>query len=172
MSHHLLGKFFIDDDDLGVEVRGDAGQSGAVLRSLDLEIGIGKERGDRAQHHRSDKGSHRRDTLRHYDDDPVSGHHTVVLKCGGPPAGTTAKVAESHRLPLVFVNPGRHKWTVSGSCIERFDEITELHPTLLHSRKSSVLVTGASALYSCSLSCAGWQRLICDAALPATRRQS
>jgi hypothetical protein len=47
-------------------------------------------------------------------------------------AGAAAKLRERNRLPLVFVDPRGNKRATSGSGVERFDEVTELHPTLLH----------------------------------------
>ena len=67
------------------------------------------------------------------------------------PSGAAAKIAESQRLTLIFVDPGSHERTVGGSGLERFDQIAELHPTLLHPRKSGVLVSRMTDRYSGSL---------------------
>ena len=80
MAEYLVGKRFVDDHSLGLEIRSYPGQSGAVLGWLDLEVRIGEERGRRAQHHRSDKGRHRRNALRHNDDNAVARGYTLVTK--------------------------------------------------------------------------------------------
>jgi hypothetical protein len=54
-----------------------------------------------------------------------------------------------------------NKRTACGRCVERVDEMAELHPTLLHSRKLSVLVTGESDPYSGLQSSAGSPATVC-----------
>ncbi len=131
MAKHLVGKFLVDDHDLGVEIGGDSSQSRAVLGRLDLEIGISEERGHGAQHHRADKSAHRGDALGHDDDHAVASGHAVLPEYCCLHPRTMAKVAKRQRFPLVFVNPGSHKRTARRSRVESFDEIAEANQTLI-----------------------------------------
>ena len=75
----------------------------------------------------------------------------MVLKKYTVQARTATKSTEGHCLTLIFINPGSHERMVGGGGLERFDQIAELHPTLLHSRKSGVLVSRMTDRYSGSL---------------------
>src|SRR6202035_1084940 len=112
-------------------------QSGAVFGRLNLEVRIREEGGHRAQHHRSDKGSHRGNALRHDDDHSITEARAVVAKGFSLQACAVAKLGEGYRLTFVFVDPSRNKLTICRSRIECFNKIANL----VH---AAVIVSGES----------------------------
>src|ERR1039458_4490542 len=125
VAEHLVGKSFVDNYDFGAQVSCHSSQSGAVLGRLNLEVGISKEGGHRAQHHRSGKGGHCGNALRHDDDHPIAGSHTMVAKCSGLKVRAAAELREVHGFAFVFVDPRSNKWTICGSRIECLNKIAE-----------------------------------------------
>src|ERR1022692_37795 len=123
VAEHIDRKFFIDDDQLGVEVRCHSSQSGQVFGGLNLLIGVGDQRRYRAEHHRSGEDRHRGNALRHDDDHPIAFVHTMSPEYSALQPGAAAELSKGHGLLLVLIDPGRNEGTVVGSRIESVDEI-------------------------------------------------
>ena len=125
MAEHVVRKLTVDDDNLGLEVGCDSGESRSVLGRFNLEIRIGEEGGHRAQYHGADESRHRGNALRHDDDHAIAGRHALVAEYRGLQSGTLPELGKCHGLALVFVDPGGNKWAIAGSGGERVDEIAE-----------------------------------------------
>src|ERR1019366_10034929 len=126
MAEQVVGKLFVDHHDLGREVRGHARQSKAILGGLNLEVGIGENGGHRAQRHRSNECRHRRNALRHDDDDAVAGGNSMVAEQCGLYPGSSAKLSKCHFFVFVLVDPRRDERTLAGRGVEGVDQSAEL----------------------------------------------
>ena len=97
VPQQLFGKLVVDHDGPGVQVCGHARQSGAVLRRLNLEVGIGQDGGNGAQHHGSGEAGHRREPCGMMITTRSPRRHRA-REATRPAARATAKLAEAQRL--------------------------------------------------------------------------
>src|SRR5579864_9176276 len=92
VAEHLVRKSIVDHNDFSAQVCRYSCQPGAVLRRLDLEVGISQKCGDGSQHRGAEEGGHCRNALRHDDDHAIATGHTVLAKYSGLKACALAKL--------------------------------------------------------------------------------
>ncbi len=145
VTQQFLWKLLVDHDHSGPEVRRDSRQSKGILSWLNLEIRVRKNGGHRAQQHRSDEGRHSRDTLRHYDDDTITGPYTVIPQQPGLHAGTAPELPKSDVFELVLVNPGGREETIAGRGVQCVNQsMKSVHWLKISSRSAAHSITDAS----------------------------
>jgi hypothetical protein len=125
VAEHICRERFVDDYEFCFQICGNSEQSRSILGRLYFDVRIGEKCRNGAEHHGSDKNSHRRNTLRHDDDHSIAATDTMFAEQPRLASGSSAKVGKAYRLVRVFINPLCNKWAVWGRCIERLNEIVE-----------------------------------------------